>query len=66
MFSGEHAFKFQPSATTQGHTTLVQEEVFTGLLSFLVAPTWSMGKQTQAGFEGFNRELKMKVEGEEK
>ena len=63
IFSGEHSFKFQPSANAPGHTTLVQQEVFTGVLSFLEGSSWSEGKKTKARFEQFNQELKERVEG---
>lgn len=45
---------------------LVQEEVFSGVLTFLIGPTWSQGKKTKAGFEGFNQDLKARVEGKGK
>jgi len=63
VFYGEHAFRFRPSAFSPGHTVLVQEEQFSGMLSFLVGPTWSGGKKTKAAYEGFNCELKERVEG---
>jgi hypothetical protein len=33
------------------------------MLSFLVGPTWSMGKSTRDNYEKFNAELKARVEG---
>ncbi|KAI9719966.1 MAG: hypothetical protein M1828_006004 [Chrysothrix sp. TS-e1954] len=63
IFTGYHSFRFLPSEETPGHTTLVQQEEFSGMLSFLVGPTWSGGKETTANFEGFNGELKARVEG---
>ena len=62
MFVGEHAFKFKPSESVEGHTTLVQEEVFSGMLAFLVGENWSSGKKTKNNFEGFNRDLKTRAE----
>ncbi|MCJ1404386.1 hypothetical protein MMC11_007611 [Xylographa trunciseda] len=63
VFHGEHAFRFRPSTTSPGHTNFVHEEEFSGMLSFLIGPSWSEGKKTKAGYEGFNRELKERVEG---
>ena len=62
VFSGEHAFKFLPSQTSEGHTLLVQEEAFSGALSFLVGETWKWGKSTKEGFENFNRDIKTRAE----
>jgi hypothetical protein len=63
IFSGDHSFHFNPSQITPGHTTFVHAEDFSGMLSFLVGPTWSMGKSTRVNYEKFNAELKARVEG---
>jgi len=63
IFSGEHSFQFRSSEITPGHTTFVNKEDFSGLLSFLVGEGWSMGKSTKTGFEGFCSDLKARVEG---
>lgn len=63
IFSGEHVFKFEPSKTTPGGTTLTQSEEFAGLLSFLCGPTWSLGIGTRKQFVEFNESLKKRVEG---
>ncbi|KAF3920660.1 hypothetical protein ABW21_db0206742 [Orbilia brochopaga] len=62
-FSGEHIFRFEPSAKTQGGTTFIHEEKFTGLLSFiigngLVARSIGFRNSTEKGFERYNRDLK--------
>jgi len=63
MFNGEHCFRFQPSTTTQGGTTFVHEEKFTGALSFLMGEgffaRWvGLRESTKKGFEGYNQDLK--------
>ncbi|KAJ6255800.1 hypothetical protein Dda_9410 [Drechslerella dactyloides] len=63
-FSGEHIFRFEPSTKTQGGTTFVHEEKFTGLLSFImghnpVARGIGLRDSTQKGFERYNRDLKV-------
>ncbi|KAG7562738.1 hypothetical protein FFLO_01799 [Filobasidium floriforme] len=63
IFSGDHSFQFNPSQSTPGHTTFVHGEDFSGMLSFLVGPTWSMGKSTRDNYEKYNVELKARVEG---
>ncbi|KAH6681744.1 hypothetical protein B0J14DRAFT_577071 [Halenospora varia] len=60
--AGLHTFMFEPSKITQGSTTFTQREEFTGALAFLVQP-WLLGKSLDAGFKGFNKDLKRKVEG---
>lgn len=62
LLSGEHTFHFAPSTKTPNGTTLIQTEIFTGLLSFLFGPNASMGKHTQKQFEALNTSLKKKVE----
>lgn len=62
LFSGEHSFRFEPSRTTPGATTFVQAEEFSGILSFLIADGTKFAKTTKAGFEGFNADLKARVE----
>lgn len=59
--AGLHTFMFEPSKITQGSTTFTQREEFTGALAFLVQP-WLLGKSLDAGFKGFNKDLKRKVE----
>lgn len=63
IFSGAHYYRFQDSAVTAGHTTLVQGEAFTGALAFMVGEGWKWGKQTREGFEKFNGELRARVVG---
>lgn len=65
LFTGEHSFSFRPStdSSNPGGTTFIHAEEFQGLMSFLVGPTWVMGKQTRANYEAFNEELKGRVEG---
>ncbi|CAI6340086.1 unnamed protein product [Periconia digitata] len=62
-FNGAHAFRFHPSSTTPGATTLVHEEEFTGALTWMVgegvvAKSLGMREKTRKGFEGFNEDLK--------
>jgi hypothetical protein len=63
IFSGDHSFHFEPSSETQGGTTFVQQEQFTGLLSFLMgegllARSVGAAEKTKRGFEGYNKDLK--------
>ena len=62
VFVGAHSFEFLPSEETPGCTKVVQKEEFSGALSFLVGEDWRWGKTTKEGFEGFNRDLKARVE----
>jgi len=67
-FNGEHIFRFEPSTKTQGGTTFVQEEKFTGLLSFLmsdgfIARSVGLKESSKKGFEGYNEDLKKWCEG---
>lgn len=64
LFTGEHVFRFEPSETTPGGTTFVQEENFTGILSFMYASWSPMAKDTKKGFAGFNVDLKARCERE--
>ncbi len=49
---------------TPGSTTLVHSEKFTGVLSFLFADGSFAAKKTLLGFEGFNKDLKARVESQ--
>lgn len=60
--TGTHTFLFEASKETPGGTTFVQKEEFEGLLSVVMHP-WLMGRSLLLGYEGFNRDLKKKVEG---
>ena len=62
MFAGTHKFEFQPKDGNASQTLFVQTEEVVGLLSFLVGPTWYVGKMMKTGFEGFNQDLKGEVE----
>lgn len=42
---------------------LVQEEEFSGFLAFLMWPVFGRGEKTRRGFEGFNEDLRRRVEG---
>jgi hypothetical protein len=64
----EHIFRFEPSTKTQGGTTFVHEESFTGILAFLmgegfVARSVGLRESTKRGFEGYNKDLKAWCEG---
>ncbi|KAF3904911.1 hypothetical protein ABW20_dc0108349 [Dactylellina cionopaga] len=67
-FNGEHIFRFHPSTKTQGGTTFIQEEKFSGLLSFIIGPGIAgrgigLRAKTLKGFEVFNKDLKKWCEG---
>lgn len=66
LFVGEHSFQFEPSVKTPGGTRLVQKEEISGLLSFIFREGWAMERKMKAGFEGFNEDLKRRVEGQSK
>lgn len=63
LFTGEHSFRFEPSKTNPGETTFVQAENFSGILSFLIKEGTGFARTTREGFEGFNGDLKRRVEG---
>ncbi|KAH7401136.1 hypothetical protein DE146DRAFT_655063 [Phaeosphaeria sp. MPI-PUGE-AT-0046c] len=64
IFSGAHTFHFTPSTKTPGGTTFVQEETFTGALSWLMGGSFvakqlgDMGKKTEKNWEGYNKDFK--------
>ena len=60
IFTGDHAFRWEPSKTSPGGTTFVNEENFSGLMSFLMMPMFGYGPTKN--FEAFNEDLKKKVE----
>jgi hypothetical protein len=62
LFTGEHSFKFEPCAAAPGTTTFVQSEAFSGVLSFLVAPSTNLGKQIHTRFDGLNSDIKARAE----
>lgn len=64
VFTGEHVFRFEPSTTTPGGTTLVQEEKFTGVLSVLMYEGSNFEKTTRKNFVTFNENLKARCEKE--
>ena len=66
---GEHSFHFKPSEITNGGTTFVQEEKFSGVLSFLFGENWfarliGIRAGTTRGFETYNEDLKAWCEEE--
>lgn len=68
LIAVEHVFRFEPSSRTQGGTTFVQEEAFTGFLAFtmgegLIARWMGVRDRTRSGFERYNIDLKRKCEG---
>jgi hypothetical protein len=62
LLYGEHCFRFEPSTTTPGSTTLHQEEEFSGILGFMARPGFPFGKDTKKAFEVFNADIKARVE----
>ncbi|KAF1962723.1 hypothetical protein CC80DRAFT_487213 [Byssothecium circinans] len=62
LFDGQHEFYWKKSSVTPGGTTFVQQENFTGPLSWFVRDGSSGGTQTKTNFEGLNQELKAESE----
>ena len=67
VFVGQHSFRFEPSKITPGGTTFVQEENFSGVLTFPmgknpVAKLIGLRKKTKAGWDAFNVDFKKWVE----
>ncbi|KAF4637090.1 hypothetical protein G7Y89_g996 [Cudoniella acicularis] len=60
--TGLHSFLFEPSKVVKGGTTFTQKEEFSGAISFLMQP-WLLGSKLNAGFQKFNADLKVRVEG---
>ena len=63
IFVGDHSFRCEPSKTAPGRTTFVQEEKFTGILSFLMGEGYAANalgfkEKTKKNFESYNRDLK--------
>jgi hypothetical protein len=61
--TGEHSFLFEPSKTTPGGTTFIQEEVFGGALGFVmgenaVARAIGVPEKTHKGWKKYNEDLK--------
>ena len=66
-FNGNHAFHFTESQVTEGGTTFVHEEVFSGPLAFTVgegaaARMLGLREKARVGFEGFNEDFKRWIE----
>lgn len=59
-----HRFRFEESKVTKDGTTFVQNEEFWGFVFWAVNP-WLMGRVLKRTYEGFNEDLKGKVEGME-
>ncbi|KAF4232527.1 hypothetical protein CNMCM6457_004853 [Aspergillus fumigatiaffinis] len=72
IFTGEHLFRFEEipaSGQEQNRTRFVQEETFTGLLSFLMGEGFlaryvGLGEDSRKGYDWFNHDLKAWIEGE--
>lgn len=70
LLNAIHIFNFQPSSTSPGNTTFVHEEVFSGLLAFLmgdgIVARWvGLAEKTRKGFVGYNEDLKRWCEGQD-
>ena len=63
IFVGDHSFRFEPSKTTPGSTTFVHSEEFHGALVTLLK-IFPQGTKQKDGFDGFNRDLKRRVESQ--
>ncbi|TVY35466.1 hypothetical protein LSUB1_G005194 [Lachnellula subtilissima] len=59
--SGLHTFSFEPSKVAEGGTTFVHKEEFSGAMAFLMQ-SWLVGWSMPGKFDGFNRDLKKRVE----
>ncbi len=57
-----HSFRFEASERTEGGTTFVQEESFTGVLSWVMDERGPVGRKVRGMFEGFNGDLKVEAE----
>lgn len=62
LLYGDHAFRFDPGPKP-GTTTFVHSEEFSGILAFAMNLI-PQGSKQKEGFEGFNRDLKKRVESE--
>lgn len=68
VFTGTHSFHFVPSTTTPGGTSFTQEEVFSGVLGWLlmgegvVGRAAGMKEKTKGTWDGFNADLKRECE----
>jgi hypothetical protein len=67
-FNGEHIFRFEESKLTPGGTTFVQEEKFSGAMTWMIGEGAVAGmvgfrKTTVEGFESLNGDLKRACEG---
>ncbi|RDL37268.1 uncharacterized protein BP5553_04701 [Venustampulla echinocandica] len=63
LFTGDHGFRFSPGVSGPETTIFIHEEQFSGLLAFMIGDNWfarSVGlrRKTEAGFKGFNVDLK--------
>jgi len=59
--SGLHTFSFESSEVTEGGTTFVHKEEFSGATAFLMQ-TWLVGWSFPGKFNEFNKDLKEKAE----
>ncbi len=71
IFNGEHMFRFVESEVTEGGTTFVHEEQFSGILGGImdegtIGKVVGLREKTKRGFEGFNSDFKAWIEGSEK
>ncbi|KAJ4984375.1 activator of hsp90 ATPase 1 family protein [Stagonosporopsis vannaccii] len=64
IFTGTHSFHFVPSTTTPGGTSFTQEEVFSGVLGWLLMGDGAVGRsagmreKTKGTWDKFNADLK--------
>jgi hypothetical protein len=68
LFTGEHSFSFRPSKISPGHTTFVQQEKFSGALSWIMgegilARQIGMTEMTKKNWDKYNRDFKVWCEG---
>lgn len=57
-----HNFRFSPSTVTPDCTTFMQEESFTGLLTWVFAESGPIGAKVKRMFGEFNYDLKVEAE----
>lgn len=62
LLIGDRRFYFKESKKTPGGTTLAQSEDIKGLLAFMFTENSKQGKIAKEAMEGFNVDIKAKVE----
>lgn len=68
LFTGDHAFRFEPVESDENKTLFIQEEDFFGVFGWTMGKSWLANQlgameNTEKNFQGFNEDLKAWVEG---